>query len=73
MQLVQEQDVPDPEKQSGFLIYVPVYRNGAPVTTVEERRNALIGFVYSPFRVGDFLAPVTSEGVELLRFTMAPI
>ena len=64
VELVQEKDVPDPDKQPGFLIYVPVYRNGATVKSVEERRNALIGFVYSPFRVGDFLAPVTSEGVS---------
>jgi signal transduction histidine kinase/CHASE1-domain containing sensor protein/ActR/RegA family two-component response regulator len=64
VQLIQEQDVPDPDKQSGFLIYVPVYRKGAPVLTVEERRNALEGFVYSPLRAGDFLAPVTSESVS---------
>ena len=64
VQLIQEQDVPDPDKQSGFLIYVPIYRKGAPVLTVEERRNALEGFVYSPFRAGDFLAPVTSENVS---------
>ncbi|HEU4933511.1 MAG TPA: CHASE domain-containing protein [Pyrinomonadaceae bacterium] len=64
VQLVQEKDVSDPEKQPGFLIYVPVYRKGAPVSTVEERRNALVGFVYSPFRAGDFLAPVTSQNVS---------
>ena len=64
VQLVQEKDVPDPDKQPGFLIYVPVYRNGAPVKTVDERRNALIGFVYSPFRAGDFFTPVTSDYVS---------
>jgi len=59
--LVQERQVPDAEKQAGFLIYAPLYRKGAPITTVEERRKALIGFVYSPFRAEDFLAPVASE------------
>jgi signal transduction histidine kinase/CheY-like chemotaxis protein len=63
VQLVQERDVPDPQKQPGFLIYVPVYRNGAPTKTVEERRHALVGFVYSPYRVGDFLEPVKSENI----------
>lgn len=43
----------DPHKQAGFLIYVPVYRRGMPLRTVEERRAALEGFVYSPFRAGD--------------------
>lgn len=43
----------DPQKQAGFLIYVPVYRRGRPVATVADRRAALTGFVYSPFRADD--------------------
>lgn len=45
----------DPQKQAGFLIYVPVYRRGQPAATVNERRAALEGFVYSPFRSDDLL------------------
>ncbi|MFL5812550.1 MAG: CHASE domain-containing protein [Bdellovibrionia bacterium] len=48
--LVQETEK---DQQPGFLLYVPVYRAGAPVQTEEEKRNALIGFVYSPFRSHD--------------------
>jgi PAS domain S-box-containing protein len=51
--LVQEIDA---KKQAGFLIYVPVYRGGSVPTTVAERRTALEGFVYSPFRAEDLLA-----------------
>ena len=47
-------------QQVGFLIYAPVYRKRVPLTTVNERREALIGFVYSPYRIDDFLAPVTT-------------
>jgi len=61
VRLVQETTVPEAQQQPGFLIYAPFYRKNAPVSTVEERRKALIGFVYSPFRVGDFLAPVAAE------------
>ena len=53
--LVQERDLPAASRQSGFLIYVPVYRKNAPITTAEERREALLGFVYSPLRAKDFL------------------
>jgi PAS domain S-box-containing protein len=53
--LVQEIEEP---KQAGFLIYAPVYRNEAKTETVEERRAALIGFVYSPFRAGDLLTNI---------------
>ena len=59
VRLVQEQ--PSPQEQWGFLIYLPVYRKNAPVTNEAERREALEGYVYSPFRVDDFLKPVTTE------------
>jgi len=57
--LVQEST--EEEQQSGFLIYAPVYRNELPTRTVEERRKALRGFVYSPFRADDFVTPVISD------------
>lgn len=41
--------------QAGILMYVPVYRNGMPVDTVEQRRAALSGWVYSPFRMNDLM------------------
>ena len=41
--------------QAGTLIYVPVYRHGMPVATVEERRAALQGWVYSPYRMDDLM------------------
>ncbi len=56
--LVQETEQ-DP--QSGFLLYVPVYVNDLPQRTVAERRKALKGFVYSPFRAGDLFKKVSTE------------
>lgn len=41
--------------QYGFLMYMPVYRQGLPSLTGDERRAALLGFVYSPFRAKDFM------------------
>jgi len=50
--LVQEtgQDV-----QAGTLMYVPVYRHGLPIDTVEQRRAAIEGWVYSPYRMKDLM------------------
>lgn len=45
----------DPQKQAGFLIYVPVYRGGALPQDVQRRRDFLLGFVYSAFRVDDLM------------------
>jgi len=59
VKLVQEID---PKKQAGFLIYVPVYRRGAPLATVEDRRAALAGFVFSPFRADDLLRGILGGG-----------
>lgn len=44
--------------QKGFLLYLPVYRKNSPPTSVEERRKAIKGFVFSPFRVNDLLRGV---------------
>ena len=49
------------EVQAGFLIYLPVYRNGASHKTVQERRANIIGWVYSPFRMNDFMAGLLGE------------
>ena len=48
----------DKQKQVGFLIYVPVYRDGGIPNTVAERRAKLKGFVYSPFRASDLMAGI---------------
>ncbi len=54
-------------QQPGFLMYMPIYRPGAPRSTVEERRRSLMGFVYSPFRALDLVTGVIGRtpGVEV--------
>ena len=59
VQLVQETDQ---GIQAGFLLYVPVYQNGCPTLTVEDRRRNLKGWVYAPFRMNDFMRGVLGEG-----------
>ena len=65
--LVQENDT---DVQAGVLLYLPVYRNGEPIETIAQRRAALVGYVYSPFRmknlIGAALRSVSeSEGVAV--------
>lgn len=45
----------DKDVQAGILMYLPLYKKGAKLESVEERREALIGFVYSPFRMNDVM------------------
>lgn len=48
--LVQEQGK---EYQPGFNLYVPYYKNNVALTTDQDKQDALIGFVYSPFRTNE--------------------
>lgn len=47
--------------QAGFLIYMPVYEGGDIPETVAERRAALKGFVYAPFRADDLFDGIFGE------------
>ena len=65
--LVQEQQQ---QVQPGFLLYVPVYRRDAPVTTPAQRWAALTGFVYSPFRMIDLMSAVFPQRDDVLDFAL---
>lgn len=41
--------------QPGFLIYLPVYQRGAELRSPQDRRQAIRGIVYSPFRTVDLM------------------
>jgi PAS domain S-box-containing protein len=43
------------DMQPGFLIYSPIYSGQNPPRTAEERRQRLLGFIYSPFRAQNFM------------------
>jgi len=69
--LVQEGAAGSPgRQQSGVLMYLPVYRAGQLAGTVEQRRAAIVGWVYAPFRMDDLMrglggAHSTDLGVEI--------
>ncbi|TVT48242.1 MAG: EAL domain-containing protein [Denitromonas halophila] len=56
--------------QAGFLVYLPVYRAGAPDETVEARRAALIGYVYSPFRMADLMRGILGGDTPDVGFVL---
>ncbi len=53
--------------QAGFLIYAPVYRSMDVPLTVWERREALRGFIYAPFRVTDMMGQIIHEQTVALE------
>ncbi len=50
--LVQETEK---EIQPGTLMFVPVYLKGMPTDSLEQRRAAIYGWVYSPYRMDDLM------------------
>jgi signal transduction histidine kinase len=50
--LVQEIDT---NKQAGFLLYAPLYQKNTDKSSLQERQKKLLGFVYAPFRMDDFI------------------
>ena len=52
--LVQEDD--DEQQQAGFLMFLPLYTNGMPYTSLAERQAAIYGWVTAVFRMGDLMA-----------------
>ncbi len=59
--LVQEKD---DDVQSGFLMYLPVYRNGSAHETEPERRANIVGWVFAPFRMNDLMHGILGDQVK---------
>ncbi|MEO4046266.1 CHASE domain-containing protein [Pseudomonas sp. CAU 1711] len=56
--------------QTGVLLYLPVFRQDTPLSSVEERREALLGMVSGSFRMGDLMHGILGRneqfGIELV-------
>jgi diguanylate cyclase (GGDEF)-like protein/PAS domain S-box-containing protein len=53
--------------QAGILAYFPVYRNGSIPQTTQQRRAALLGWVYIPYRMNDLLKAILGQDLLALR------
>lgn len=49
------------DPQSGLVMYLPAYKRGAPLQTVEERRANIIAWIGAPFRMNDLMKGLRSE------------
>lgn len=55
---------------SGVIVYHAVYRDGAPTTTVAQRRAALVGFVAGSFLIGDLAIPAAASLPDEVKFQL---
>ncbi|WP_051530279.1 bifunctional diguanylate cyclase/phosphodiesterase [Halomonas halodenitrificans] len=49
------------EPQPATLMYLPVYHRGMPRTSIAERRDALLGWVYMPYRMYDLMNGILGD------------
>src|SRR4051812_28757100 len=52
--LEQDRDHPA-DAQPGFIMFLPIYRNGMPADIIEDRRANSLAMVYAPFRARDLM------------------
>ena len=53
----------DKHAQAGFLMYLPIYKNGASLDTLAERRANIAGWVYAPFRMDNLMSNIFDDHV----------
>ncbi|WP_372874519.1 PAS domain S-box protein [Pseudomonas sp.] len=68
-QLILRQET-EADAQGGVLLYLPVFRPGMPVSSAEERRAALFGFVYGAFRIKELMAGILGAQSRLFDITI---
>ena len=54
--------------QAGFLMYLPLYEKDAQLASQAQRRDKLLGWVYSPFRMNDLMQGILGAGGSRLSF-----
>ncbi len=59
---------PDATQRRGFMMILPVYRNGAPAGTLEERRANIAGWVYGRFITAQLMSGILGEKGQLVQF-----
>jgi PAS domain S-box-containing protein len=62
--------VQDQRHTPGLLLFVPVYANGAQLTTIAQRRAALVGLAYAPLVMADMLEGMAAVRAGVIDFEL---
>ena len=62
--------VQDGKKGPGFLYFVPVFRRGTDSGSPQQRLNALVGLLYTPIVVAEFMSGVAEAADHTLDFQL---
>jgi PAS domain S-box-containing protein len=58
------------DRQPGFLMYIPIYRKGMVIDTLQQRNRAVQGFVFAAVRTGSLINRIAGEekGIGLVLY-----
>lgn len=56
--------------QAGFLMYTPIFAKGMPLDSIDRRRAAIQGYVFSPFRMNDLIQGIFPKPVSKIDFAI---
>ncbi len=62
--------VQDFKRTPGFLLYVPLYRDGADPVSLAQRRAALMGLLYAPIVAAELLQGVAQAQADMVHFKL---
>jgi PAS domain S-box-containing protein len=60
----------DPERRPAYAVFLPVYRLGSRLSTVSERRTALIAWIYAPLITSNFMDGAIRRGSTELSLSV---
>lgn len=58
----------DGKKRPGFLLYMPMYKPGATLVTAQDRMANLMGVIYAPIVVEEFLEGIGKDQSDVLHY-----
>jgi PAS domain S-box-containing protein len=58
----------DSKLQDGLMMLMPVYRNGRPTETPEERRDSILGWVFARFVTAQLMSGILGDNARMLHF-----
>ena len=59
---------PDGKMQDGLMMLMPIYRNGQPMETLEEKRESIAGWVFARFVTAQLMSGILGENARMLHF-----
>ncbi len=60
----------DQNPQVGILLYLPLYRSGAPISSLEDRQAAFAGTLHGAFRLTDLMEGVLGSRSKLFQLQL---